>query len=324
MKKLQYILAGLVLVFALVSCEKQNKHDLDVDAIKAAKANKAVVELGENIPWSDAGVVPEVIPGENKGGNRTCDEVYAYFSNLYDGPYLCGDKIDWDDDAEGFAGSFPDGLLVTVNDIYVSFEIPGGCLNIGGLFYKVGAVIVKGSNAANVYFYPNGSDFDTGLAAPGNKHMVSNLTFCFVPCQIEEADLVVAMKAFVNVPREELPSYGDVIHTVGTPLPNIDFVEYVSYSLGDGPATFVLNSERSGPEVGTMTVDDGMEGEDRYLYVNIDTDDDGWDFNGDGCYLYVGSLAGLTPLTSAGQFPFKNNAPPESRSFKILISPSLP
>jgi len=320
MRKLHYILAGLVLVFALVSCEKNNKHDLDVDAMKAAKAKKAVVELGANIPESDGGVVPEVIPGENKGGNRTCDEVYAVLGQL-DDVYLCGNKVDWDDDAEGFASSFPDGLNVTVTGIHVGFTIDG-CVEINGGFYKVGAVIVKGSNAANVYFYPGGTTADFGLAAPGDKHMVSNLTFCFVPCEVEEVELVVALKAFVN-PKSGVE---DVIYSTGTALPNMKSVEYAPYTVGGGLQTIILKSELSGLEAGTMTIDvenDPVDGLD-YFVVNINADDSSWSFGDHGCYFYIGSLSGLLPLNTAGDFPYNNYTPPENRSFKIPVSEVIP
>ncbi|MDF1574688.1 MAG: hypothetical protein P1P86_05800 [Bacteroidales bacterium] len=190
MRKLLYIMAGLIMALVMVSCEKQDKQDLGIDALKAANASKVVVDIGDNIPTSlDQEVIPQVIPGENKGGNRTCIEVFDYFAPDAECgvDYLCGDKVDWDDDAEGFASSFPSGLNVSVDGIHIAFSIDG-CLEINGEFYKVGAVIVKGSNAANVYFYDGGTTFDGGLAAPGDKHMVSNLTFCFVPCDLEEPE----------------------------------------------------------------------------------------------------------------------------------------
>ena len=51
---------------------------------------------------------------------------------------------------------FLHGLEVTVDGIYVSF-IMEDCILMDGKYYKVGAVIVKGGNAANVYYYPDGT-----------------------------------------------------------------------------------------------------------------------------------------------------------------------
>jgi len=189
MKKLMYFIAGLILAVAMVSCEKQDKHDLGIDALKAAKITYMPGDTPG--PTSDNGIIPEIIPGDNKGGNRTCEEVWLEFGEgdeVCGEDYLCGDKVDYDDDPEGFASSFPDGLTVTVSGIHIEFEIEDDCLEFEGIegFWKVGAVIVKGSNAANVYWYPDGETHDWGLAAPGNKPMVSNLTFCFVPCVPEE------------------------------------------------------------------------------------------------------------------------------------------
>jgi len=325
MRKLHYILAGLVLVFALGSCEKNDKHDLEVDAMKAAKADKAIVEMGSNEPVSNAGVVPEVIPGENKGGNRTCEEVWAAFGDPED-VYLCGDKVDWDDDAEGFASSFPDGLNVTVTGIHVGFTIDG-CLEIDGNFYKVGAVIVKGSNAANVYFYEGGTTADFGLAAPGNKHMVSNLTFCFVPCIPEEGvDLVVALKASIThsdrIADDVAYSYSE------DKFPGSNIVGYVPYELTENGVEqeFPLYSElltEADPltaQIGTFKVKDYFEGSIHYIEVNIDTDDDDWTFGSGGCLLYIGSEAGLLSLNNVLDFPFFNNSPAESRMFKIALN----
>ncbi len=188
------------MVVAMGSCEKQdNKADLGIDALKAAKVTYAPGDMPG--PTSHNGIIPVIIPGDNKGGNRTCEEVWIEFGEegeVCGVDYLCGDKVDYDGDGAGFASSFPDGLTVTVLDgIHIEFEIDG-CLEFVGVpgDWKVGAVIVKGSNAANIYWYPDGETHDWGLAAPGDKHMVSNLTFCFVPCEFEEPENVIAVKAF--------------------------------------------------------------------------------------------------------------------------------
>jgi uncharacterized repeat protein (TIGR01451 family) len=70
---------------------------------------------------------------------------------------------------------FPDGITVTVTGgIYVAWTSS----------FKIGAVIVKGGNAANVYEYAApGANEDSGLASPPNASDgpagLSNLTFCY-------------------------------------------------------------------------------------------------------------------------------------------------
>jgi hypothetical protein len=74
------------------------------------------------------------------------------------------------------------------------------CILIGDKKYKVGAVIVKGSNAANVYYYPGGIMEDSYLSAPlnasGKPAGLSNLSFCFVEC--EQPQLVVGFKSYTT------------------------------------------------------------------------------------------------------------------------------
>jgi len=204
MKKLMFIVAGIILALAIVSCEKQDKNDPGADALKTAKVT---YDVGDMVgPQSDIGIDPVIIDGENRGGNRTCEEVWLTFDpDAVPGTdYMCGDKVDYDDDPEGFASSFPSALNVMVSGIYVSFEALD-CIEFvddlgNSTFWKVGAVIVKGSNAANIYWYGHeeggGVLADSHLAAPGDKHMVSNLTFCFVPCDTPPEKKIMAAKVW--------------------------------------------------------------------------------------------------------------------------------
>lgn len=190
MKKLMCLIMIMAAIF--VSCSKEANNDED------AMLKKAAV-YGPSTPIT--AVTPYIIPGENPGGNRTCEEVEAYFSTLLGTPVefdLCGTKIDYSDGA--FAGAFPDGLAVTTDGKYVSFEMDD-CIMIDGNFYKVGAVIVKGSNNANVYYYPGGTYSDAGLSAPvnasGKPAGLSNITFCFIECE-EQPKLVIALKSYMT------------------------------------------------------------------------------------------------------------------------------
>ncbi len=191
MKKLIYLLASVVWVVLVVSCDKNQTDDLGV-AMKVATINNP-----ESTPTSAGGCVPVTLNVDKpRGGNVTCNDVGeaimgdpAYFD-------LCGDRINYEDsDFDGMPdfNGLPADLNVVVDGNFISFDLKGKCIKIGEKFYKVGAVIVKGSNSANVYFYEGGSLGDSGLAAPGGKHMVSNLTFCFIEC--EQQELIIAVKS---------------------------------------------------------------------------------------------------------------------------------
>ena len=166
------ILAFLALLLAF-ACTQENLTPVSDNLNSLEFRNTA------STPVSSGGVTPYIIAGENPGGNRTCDEVGTAFETSFD---FSSDRVNYDDGA--FAGDFPEGLIVSTNGQYVSFS---GTVIWDGKTYCVGAVIVKGSSAANVYYYPGGSTGDSGLASPinasGNPADLSNLTFCFVECE---------------------------------------------------------------------------------------------------------------------------------------------
>lgn len=190
MKKLNIVFMSVLLAVLAVSCSK----DAGVDDLNVTTKSSSVISTSTPISYN--GIAPVIISGANRGGNRTCDEVASAFNTTFD---LCGDKLDYTDiDFDGdyeFSGQFPDGLNVTVNGNFVSFS-SSGCLLIGGKYFKVGAVIVKGSASANIYYYPDGTNGDSGLAAPGGNRMVSNLTFCFYEC--DDQPQVIAIKCVFN------------------------------------------------------------------------------------------------------------------------------
>ncbi len=179
MKKFLFLLTAML--FFVAACEKENysPNPGGNDSVEFRVIGTP------STPVSDGGVTPYIIPPEypgklgSNGGNRDCADVAAAFGASF---IYSSDKVDYENGA--FQGSFPAGLNVTVEEgKYVSFS--------GTVFWKnktlcVGAVIVKGGNDANVYYYPGGSYGDSGLAAPLNPNGMpaglSNLTFCFVVC----------------------------------------------------------------------------------------------------------------------------------------------
>lgn len=268
MKNLRIFAILLTSAVFLIACEKQHPVkdgvDIGVDAAKMVWAE------GPNMPTSDGGIIPEVIPGENKGGNRTCEEVYRYFMDdqelMCGDGFLCGEKVDWEDG--GFVSDFPEGLTVHVDGIHISFSITG-CLEMHGEYWKVGAVIVKGSNAANVYWYPDGTTADQGLAAPGNKHMVSNLTFCFVPCDYEEPDKVIGVKIKDNVAGEYATTSTGGWYIQCVPFVNMSYEIYRDHYMVDPVADlFITDADQDGEldAVITMRADVGFLIDDAYVF----------------------------------------------------------
>jgi hypothetical protein len=119
-------------------------------------------------PISNQGITPLIIAGKNPGGNRECSEAGLY-SNSASYPSVDGPM-------SGTAGPFSwstDGTYLTWS------ATPGSYTGL--------AVIVKGSNEANVYYYANGTlGGDSGLASPPSgggtaPAGLSNLKFCWTP-----------------------------------------------------------------------------------------------------------------------------------------------
>jgi hypothetical protein len=300
MKKLGYLLGAVIMVTALFSCE-QDENEI---VLKKADTGTTVTTAP-----TVTGVSPVIIPGANNGGNRTCAEVAAAFG-LPAGYFLCGEKIDYSDGQ--FIGEFPDGLMVVVQDgKYVSFNMEEP-VTVGDKKYVVGAVIVKGGNAANVYYYPGGVMEDSGLVSPvnssGKPAGLSNLTFCLIE---QKEELVIAMKTYLAKP------------VAGDP---VTYTRKVAWAVSDGmgvdltPGTLHIgynyynyNGENRfqlmeatlpaivGP-IGMIKVDDYWEGDAHYLRVVVDLSNENLVF--DDSYLYVGSYAGYENRYYTS-FPFK-------------------
>jgi len=291
MKKLSYLFASLFIVAAMVSCQKDGSDEV------VLKGNTVKTES------APAGAVtPFIIPGENNGGNRTCAEVEAAFT-LPAGYFRCGEKIDYNNG--NFAGKFPEGLTVTVTDgTYVTFEMMD-CIEIDGRSFKVGAVIVKGGNAANVYYYEGGTFSDMDLASPANKNGkpagLSNLSFCFVECGPENPELVVALKTYLVKPKLAVtPEFSDFGWAVSGGLEVSTerglHMGYNWYSYtGDNEFDLVKATlDNIIGKIGTIKARDYWDNGVHYLEVIIDTEDPGIFFG--TTYLYVGSLEGYKKL----------------------------
>lgn len=124
-------------------------------------------------PVSDQGVTPVILSGPdlNRGGNRSCEDLKH--AGLITGDYLEA-KSDYDDGA--FQSPFPANINV---------QVSGGTFVAWDSTHIIKAVIVKGSDDANIYAYNPALPSDSGLASPtnasGGPAGLSNLTFCYTP-----------------------------------------------------------------------------------------------------------------------------------------------
>jgi hypothetical protein len=157
------------------------------------------------VPWDEIvslNISPTLIkktPKVYPGGNADCSTI-----NI-PGLVQTTGRNNYVPSTDSFENGWPAGLLVKVEyDKSVSFQIDGA-INLGdGKCYKVGAVIVKGSDASNVYDYTDidGATMDKGLVPPNNASGspagLSNLTFCFVECP-EPPQKVIAFKGLYDM-----------------------------------------------------------------------------------------------------------------------------
>ena len=280
MKKIYYFFTFFAMLAVIASCSKDNDEDLSV--ISKASVISA--------PVSDGGILPKIIDGANRGGNRTCAEVATawglpngYFSD-------CGEKLDYGDfDGDGtneFSGDFPDWLDVTVTDgKYVSFTVN----NTGESCSKVGAVIVKGSAAANVYFYPGGTLSDGGLAAPllqnGFPAGLSNLTFCCVTCQ----PIVLALKARYNYDETSIEPVSYVVSTGTLIFETDNWCKKLGINYYPNVSSFAVMDWYSNNLIGMANIVPLGSS----LVVTVTFDEGIYPIQ-DLSYLYAGSLNGLT------------------------------
>lgn len=285
MKKLTYLLSLLVMITLMLSCSKDSSGDLSV-SLKASIVSA---------PVSDGGIIPKIIDGENRGGNRTCAEVAAAWG-LPSNYFLdceCSQKLDYGDfDFNGtleFSGEFPEWLDVEVTEgIYVSFTVN----NSNVACNKVGAVIVKGSNNANVYFYPGGTLGDAGLAAPLNKNGLpaglSNITFCFVDCQ----PIVLALKSRYNFdPESTVPASYVVSNTDEKPFVTENWCKKLGIVDYPGQTAFQVMDWYSNMNIGMATiVPMGLN-----LIVTVTFEEGIYPIQQES-YLYAGTLENLTDV----------------------------
>jgi hypothetical protein len=140
------------------------KHAFVIAFVLALMVSLPVFAATASSPTSGNGITPYIVDEPGPGGNVTCEQL---------GYELSSARVNYEDGS--FDATFPAGIEVSTDGKYVSWASSFG----------IGAVIVKGSNNANVYEYFPQSKGDYGLASPvnasGNPADLSNLTFCWNP-----------------------------------------------------------------------------------------------------------------------------------------------
>lgn len=212
MKKSKILFAVLFIVGTIVSCDMVPWDD--------------IASLGEDPTLINK--IPKVYPG----GNAECSTI-----NL-PGLVQTTGRNNYVPSTDGFEKGWPSGLLVKVyDDKSVSFQIDGA-INLGdGKCYKVGAVIVKGGDASNVYNYTDngGVTMDAGLVSPNNSSGgpagLSNLTFCFVECK-DQPQLILAFKSYMTTSWAVTGGGPDNNYFIGY-VPFTPNVNYILYQDGD-------------------------------------------------------------------------------------------
>jgi hypothetical protein len=245
-------------------------------------------------PISDGTVTPVTLTVDKpRRGNVPCSDVSQAFTTSF---HICGGKLNCGDlnrDGDfGFDGVFQ-GEIVT-GGTYVAFTVN----NAPGTCDKVGAVIVKGSNSANVYYYPSGILHDSGLASPinasGAPAGLSNLTFCLVECEVP-IDFVVGFKSYVTGSEDTHVTTGDFI----TVYPLVLGVRYPLYMLGAVAERFLM---------GYLTI--ANVNNDGYWEITVDNSIQ-TQYQCKEPFLYVGSAEGFT--LNYRSYPYPNP--------KIIIDP---
>jgi hypothetical protein len=282
MKKLKLIFAVLFLAAAVVSCNMVEWNEINSLGVPPTLINKA----------------PKIYPG----GNAECSTI-----NI-PGLVKTSGRNNFFSSTDSFENGWPSGLLVKVDeDKSVSFQIEGS-INFGdGKCYKVGAVIVKGSDASNVYDYTDigGVTMDRGLVSPNNSSGgpagLSNLTFCFVECKPIEP-VVIALKAFYSPgPNYVTPIKYSFLLSTGESIFSILPCSKLGINYYPNISAFAVKDYYYGETVGTVTIKEDINS----LVVKVTLNEGGLL---DKTYLFVGTKEEILNSVVDGCPDYSNNS----------------
>ena len=211
--------------------------------------------------------VPRLYPG----GNVECSQLNEANISFSTG------RNDYSASTNEFVSSWPTGLVVNVREgKYVDFAIDGS-LTINGKCYKIGAVIVKGGDASNVFNYAElgGVTGDKNLVSPTNSSGgpagLSNLTFCFIECKDEPKVIVVKSWYWLSNDSFENSVWDDYKFTMSTGS-NVystgGWCDALGINYYPGTSEFSLTNS-----AGTVTVEEGWPDGIHSLIVTVDLND---------------------------------------------------
>lgn len=305
MKTVRLFLTILIIAAAVGGCEYNFTEDIDMSAITQGKLKKIF-----------------------NGGNVECDQLSMVDANFQNLSQTTG-RNNYDAATNKFENGWPTGLEVEVMaDGSVSWALSSGYISIDGTCYKVGAAIVKGSDASNIFYYgTEGVTGDMNLFPPinssGQPSELSNLTFCFVEVECEkQPEFVIALKTYLTT--SDVNDWANYATSGGEGVDNnlyIGYNPYIFNSQNIYPLLYGYNHD----QIGTITASDYWENNIHYLKVVIDTENDDWLFA--TSLLYVGTLEGFNNylvLASNGKydvnyqnFPFRQDEIQGVRTFII-------
>jgi hypothetical protein len=266
MKTLKFLIGILLLTSLMASCSKEQTNNSLLTS--TFNSNGAFI-----------------LPGENNGGNVTCEEVATYTGCTFD--YSSG-RIDY----YGGTGGTTGPIRWHTNGTEVWWE------TIDGSQIKV-AIIVKGGPNANVYSYCEECKSGSGsvkLTAPinpknGKPYGLSNITFCYSLCP--PPDKVLAFKSYMNL--NPFKADDNWVVTGGGPANNY-FIGHVPFTTGVVYPLY-LGGDLS-HQGGTLVV--GNFDADLLLEVKVTSTIPDLKFTEP--FLYVGSLAGFN--TDHRNYPY--------------------
>lgn len=291
MKKLKVIFTVALIAAVIGSCDYSFTEDVSLDPVTQGKVAKVFL-----------------------GGNVECSQL-SLVNSAWQNLTMTTGRNDYDQLNKSFAFSWPTGLEVEVmQDGSVSWALTQEFDLLGdGSCYKVGAVIVKGSTASNVFYYgAEGAAGDMGLFPPTNSSVtasaLSNLTFCFVKTECPKP-LIITVKSWYHMEGQSnwsdyCLSFGDKVFSAG--WCGTDYMGVNSYP---GTTSFSMGIPSSGTSIGQVTVGNGKIVVELYggrildgTYVFIGTEDalKYHNLNSDGCPIYSNSSVWQQNTTTGG------------------------
>lgn len=272
MKKISYFLVSLFLIGMLMSCEKKTL-ETRLDYNYATSGTNMIVTNVGNTYCEDLNL------GEGATSTGKVDYVNGQF--VFEDP-----EASWEDW----------GLTVTVSE-------DGRSISFTSDLFCVGAVIAKGGNASNVYKYEGGIKGDVGLTPPvnssGSPAALSNLSFCFVPCEKEPIYIAVKLAYWYApsyIPDKWGGNWGWALSSVSNPITSGEFkLDYsgwdwcrdlgiIEYPTKTSSSLIASNTNEN---IGTVVIEPA--GSDA-IKVTVALKDNALM---DKIYVYAGSAAGI-------------------------------